>query len=552
MGFNGEERSPRRPKTWALVAYLVLREFPPTRRDLAELFHPEANDPLGSLRWTIADARRLLRDGAALGGDPVVLELSADTSVDLIDLEEERDISEVVLLDGIELADARHLQAWLDLERYRLRARVVSLTKERAIAALAAGDAAQSVSLAERLVELEPRDEGHHALLVRGLVAAGDPDMANQRTDIGSRLLRDDFGVKEALLIDAARGGGLGVSAPSSPHAVQTLVDAGRSAMGAGFPDAALWTLADALHQARAGGDKEALMDALLAMAETLIHSVRGLDDMALELLAEAEAVAAVRGDLPRLAAARREFGYVALLAADYDASDRWLDKAAAASPDHAELGRIQSYRGLTLHDRGRIEEAIPVLTEAAEFAAAAGDDEQRAFALGMLGRAYLASNDLDQARRTLEESIDAVKTSGWTSFLPFSEAMLAEVLLRMGRTDEAIETAEQGFVLACEIGDPCWEGMNERALGLAALEKGDRETAYARLEDAYHRATRVPDTWWWVVAYILAPLSDVLVDIDPQKASRRAEELETIAAAAGMSDLVERAASVKAALSAT
>ena len=49
---------PRGRKSWALLAYLVLSERPPTRQHLAALLFPEADDPLGALRWSLADLRR--------------------------------------------------------------------------------------------------------------------------------------------------------------------------------------------------------------------------------------------------------------------------------------------------------------------------------------------------------------------------------------------------------------------------------------------------------------------------------------------------------------
>ena len=48
---------PRGRKTWALLAYLVLAERPQGRRHLAELLFADADDPLGALRWSLAELR---------------------------------------------------------------------------------------------------------------------------------------------------------------------------------------------------------------------------------------------------------------------------------------------------------------------------------------------------------------------------------------------------------------------------------------------------------------------------------------------------------------
>jgi hypothetical protein len=38
------------------------------------------------------------------------------------------------------------------------------------------------------------------------------------------------------------------------------------------------------------------------------------------------------------------------------------------------------------------------------------------------------------------------------------------QCLAQAGRWEQAIEEAEHAFALACELGDPCWEGMAARA----------------------------------------------------------------------------------------
>ena len=450
------------------------------------------------------------------------------------------------LLDGIDFRDAPYLQAWLDLERHRVRGLTVSLAKEAAVAALATGDAAEAVLLSERLVDLDPLDERHHALLVRSLIAAGDSAGAEQRAEVGARLLVDELGAEQTVLIDAARAIGSGPEHFSSPRSVQALVVAGRAAMGAGVPDAALRTLGGALRDARASGDRTMLSEALIAMAEALIHSVRGLDEIALDLLVEAEAIAAAAGDSARLAAARRELGYTALLRGDYAAADRWFDRAIAAGPGNAEMARLRIHQGCTLIDRGRYDEALVKIEHAVENASHIGDNELLAHALAMLGRAHLHRGDLVGAVSSLERSIEIINAIGWISFRPLPEALLAQAMLEGGRAAETKDMAEGSFVLACEIGDPCWEGLSGHSLALADLDEGNVAAARARLEDAYSRATRVPDSWAWLNGYILAALCGVLVQTNSENAEERLAELEAIAGPANMRDLTDRAAELR------
>lgn len=74
---------PRGNKAWALLAYLLLVRRPPGRRQLAELLFCEAEDPLGALRWSLAQLRQALAQPAALRGDPLDVALADDTVVDL-------------------------------------------------------------------------------------------------------------------------------------------------------------------------------------------------------------------------------------------------------------------------------------------------------------------------------------------------------------------------------------------------------------------------------------------------------------------------------------
>ena len=57
----------RSQKSWGLLAYLLLTERPPSRSHLCELLFDAADDPLRALRWSLAEIRRGLGEGARLG-----------------------------------------------------------------------------------------------------------------------------------------------------------------------------------------------------------------------------------------------------------------------------------------------------------------------------------------------------------------------------------------------------------------------------------------------------------------------------------------------------
>jgi hypothetical protein len=64
---------PRGQKSWALLARVALAERPLTRGELAAELFGEAHDPLGALRWSLADLRRCSQDPQLFRGDPVSL-----------------------------------------------------------------------------------------------------------------------------------------------------------------------------------------------------------------------------------------------------------------------------------------------------------------------------------------------------------------------------------------------------------------------------------------------------------------------------------------------
>ena len=241
----------------------------------------------------------------------------------------------------------------------------------------------------------------------------------------------------------------------------------------------------------RAVADAETLADgaltarALTALGSALVHAGRGSDE---------EGVTALYGALVQddadpgtLAAARCELAYVEFLRGRYDRVEPWLREVDGAAPP-AQRAAALAVRGSTLSDRGRYAQALAALAGAYD---AAPDDRRRAYVASMTGRVHLLRGDLDVAAGALDESMDLAAAAGWATFVPWPEALRAEVDLSRGDVGAAAGRLEHAFALGCQIGDPCWEGVAGRGLGLVQAARGD--VGAAVLTSARRGAPRHP-----------------------------------------------------------
>lgn len=125
---------------------------------------------------------------------------------------------------------------------------------------------------------------------------------------------------------------------------------------------------------------------------------------------------------------------------------------------------------------------------------------------------------------------------------MPWPESLRAHVDLEQGDLDAAQEGLEHAFALGCHIGDPCWEGIAARGLGLVEAARGHVERAAATLRDARARCTRLPDGYLWLDAWILDALSGLSVANGLASAEASVEEFDRLAARSGMREQVVRA----------
>ncbi|WP_088288052.1 tetratricopeptide repeat protein [Kineosporia sp. A_224] len=540
----------RSRKSWAVLAYLLRAERPPSRSQLSALLFPDADDPARALRWSLAEVRRGLGAGTVLEGDPLVLRLPPGTVVDLdvvtrgawpdavaaVDVEAE-------LLEGLAVRGSAAFDTWLLGQRRHASAACEAALHEAALGAMSAGDLPGATAYAVRLVAREPLDENHQALLIRLYRTAGDDEAARAQLETCTELLARELGVEPGPVVMAAmRRPPQGLPGVTDEADVDALVEAGVAAVSAGAVDAGITSLRTAARFADAGGLTGLRIRARIALGEALVHATRGLDEDGLAALHEADRIAVDAGRTEAAAQARAELGYVDFLRARYDRAERHLaDALALAGSSPAVAAKATTYLGSVAADRADYPRALALLPEAVRLARLAGEPRREAYALSMLGRLHLLRGDRDEAARLLDEAVALATAEHWLSFLPWPQAIRGEVQLRRGDADGAAELLRQAFARACRLGDPCWEGISGRGLALVAEATGDADLAFGLLADAAARCVRLADPYVWLEAYILDAQCELGVRHGHPATTVWVGRLRELASRAGMRELVVR-----------
>jgi DNA-binding SARP family transcriptional activator len=542
-------------KAWGLLALLVRSRVPPSRERLASLLFPETDDPLGSLRWTLSVLRRHLGIGAELGGDPLRLRLPPGTLVDVEVLETGswREAAALPglgheLLEGLTFRGSSGFEIWLENERRHVEGMASAVLHHAALALLAHGEARAAAGHAAELVRLNLYDENAHVLLVRCLRASGDPGAAARHVEKGTEILRRELGVEPTPALRAAAvavASEMPVRGRVSHGAdVRAQVDAGEAALAAGAVDTGLERLRAAVGASR-GADQPALLSrALVSLGGALVHSARGTDEEGIAALHEGTTLAEQTGGSAVAATGWREISWVQFLRAQYERAEESLDRTSEhAAGDERELAWVDLIRGACRHDTGDYPSAGELLRSAVGRARALRKGQPLAQALTLLGRYHLMRGEVDTAVLLLEEAVEEVEARGMIAFLSWPASFLGEIALLRGDVAEAEARFERAFALGCQVGDPCWEGISLRGLGLVAAVRGDVDRAVDALVEAPRRCRRLPDTYLWIEAYALDALCAVAVEHRVPSAPRWILQFEAVAARRGIRELVCRAA---------
>jgi len=537
-------------KAWALLAYLALRPAGASRSHLAGLLFADAEDPLAALRWNLRELRRGLGD-EVLRGDPLTLprDVLALVDIDVVAHGHWREALDLPglggeLLEGLAFSGSPSFQVWLDGQRRHAASLTTALLREAALARLAEGAAAEAAVIARRLVALEPLDENFQVLLVRCLGAAGDGIAAARQAAACRALFDRELGIAPGPALDDALATATArpTQAPTAGRgAVLAQLEAGEAALRAGVLEPGLQCLRRAMADADLLGDVPLRKRTRVALGGALVHAARGRDEEGAAALHEALGIG--DGDAPASdAAACRELGYVEFLAGRYERASTWLARAEPlAQGDPAERARIATVRGAVLSDQARYGESLVQLRLATDLARQAGERRQTLYAESMIGRVLLLTGDHDAAEALLERTVSQARQS-WTALLPWPQALAAELQLQRGRTDEAAEQFEEAFALGCHLGDPCWEALSGRGLGLVAAARGEPERARTLFLDAIHRCMRFTDTYLWARVHALESLCVQAVAEAWPEAHAWVDELLVLSHRSGMQELAVKA----------
>lgn len=227
-------------------------------------------------------------------------------------------------------------------------------------------------------------------------------------------------------------------------------------------------------------------------------------------MLHRALAAARIAGRESLTAGILRELGFVDVQAGRHASAARALADAAAAASAAGDPGLtagVLAIRGMNEADQGRHDEAVRLLDASAQLAA--------------------------------ERSIRICDSDRWNAFLPWPQALRAHCLLAAGQWPQAREDAEQAYALACQLGDPCWEGMAGRALALLALHAGDSNAAGGWIADARQRCDRLPDRYVWVSGFVALGQLEIAASLQPRNVLPLARRLYREAVQADLPEFI-------------
>lgn len=546
---------PRGRKAWAVLAYLALQADGTGRSRTASLLFPDAEDPLGALRWNLSELRRTL-DGVTVAGDPLRLTLQPPWRCDALEVVDPAGGQGVdprrftgQLLEGLSFADSPVFDSWLADQRYRLDNVVQSLLYEAALAALASGSPGEAAELAMLALRRDPFHADCNAVLVKAFVALGEHRRAREHVTKCGNLYREELGLPLPAEVRRALSAAAPETDPGMPATVATVrsyLDAGGASLWAGAVDRGLDQLRLAVVLAQRTGDAHLISESLVTLSGALIHQAGGRGAEVADFLHRALQAEGPDGASRTAAAAYRELGYLSVQRGVPDRAAGWLDRAMAAAegfPD--EQARILAIQGMLASDTARYADAVTALTESGRLAKTVQNRRQQAFSEALLGRVHLLRGELDLAAASLDRALVWIAEEHWTAFEPFVDGIRGETYLTAGKLEEAAAMIDRSWVMAELAGDHCYMALAAGAEARLFLTHGDLAAAEHWIERGLE-----PKPWYlWYSARLLDTAAEVAIAMKSPRATEFVERLAELASRSGMREFTVRAQSHRAVL---
>lgn len=541
---------PRGHKTWAVLGRLARSPEPVSRQVLVDELFSEADDPMGALRWALAELRRRTGLVDAFGGNPISFSLGDEATADVAEVAAgvvTDNIPEGRFLQGIDVKGSPAFESWLLVERQRVDGEVLSALRQATLRALSGRQFDRAVALAGTMLRQAPFEEGAHVLLVKTLAASGDADAAVRQAEASEAMFADELGVTASPAIRAAARPAIAAPVPgvSVRASAVSLCDAGLAALSAGAADAGIECLRGASAAAEESGDKELLGKCLTELGTALVHSIRGYDDEGAVILASAVDLATTVGAEQIAAKALSELAYVDVLAGRRASAAEYLQAAGELTTgDPALTAALTGFDAMNLNDWGKLEASAERFSTAVELSRSAGAVRREAWNLGLGARTLFLLERLDEAVEWTDRSCELAGRERWTAFRPWPESWLAHVHLARGDDPGAVREAAEGtFALARQLQDPCWEGLAAKTIGLTHLAEGEPATALEWMKNAGSLCRRVTDSYVWIEVDAFLAEAEAALDLgDADRAEAVARRALEVAAKGSMDGLMARA----------
>jgi DNA-binding CsgD family transcriptional regulator len=299
-----------------------------------------------------------------------------------------------------------------------------------------------------------------------------------------------------------------------------------------------------------AGGDHRLRSQVLQDLAMTKWHTARdarGEADLAMAAVAEAE-----QQDDPAARCSAYLTAIFARLSAGEGLATDLLERAMALAPvvEHQRVFLWPAYcRALTDVRCDRLDEAIETLLELRERAAAIGDWDSLPLISSNLALAMFRRGAWREAHEHAIEAERGSRQNGQAEGLSFALSARAVVEVGLGHEADGRRAAEEGLVLAQEVGGRASELENRAALGFLALSLGDAQGAVAELrlaaepwlQEGYLDPSVLTSLTDWAEALVaLDRVAEAVTLLDVYEAvSRRLDRPSALAAALRVRGLI-------------